>query len=78
MNFLLIQKAITQLLKEVKKREELSLNHPDSPSYLKPPYGRLPLPTPLISRKEFLELQDKGYLSITNKFELNNHNCIFF
>ena len=53
-------KAIIRLLEEVKRRDDLSKLHPERPAYLTPPYGRLPMPTPLISRAEFLDMKNKG------------------
>jgi hypothetical protein len=58
----LIGKALLHLLDEVKKRDALAKAHPDGkyPLCLSPPYGRMPKPTPLITRAEFLAMKQRG------------------
>lgn len=56
---LLVSKALVSMLNEVKKRDELSRLHPDKPAYLSAPFGRLPKPTPLITRKNFMDMKDR-------------------
>ena len=57
---LLVTKALMSMLNEVKKRDELSRLHPDKPAYLSAPFGRLPKPTPLITRENFVNMRDCG------------------
>ena len=56
----LIGQALLHLLDEAKKRDKLSQKHPDRPAHLVPPYGRLPRPSPKITRREFLAMKERG------------------
>ena len=65
----LVHDAVLSLLEEVKKRDALSKKHAGKPAYLTSPYGRLPPPSPLITREEFLSLKDKGLPQYDMKFD---------